>query len=324
MAEVGVGTIAAGVAKAHADHILISGHDTGGTGASPLTSIKHAGSAVGTRHRGDAPNAGAERPAQPRRAADRRWFATGRDVVVAALLGAEEFGFSTAPLIALGCIMMRKCHLNTCPVGIATQDPALRAKFAGKPEHVVNYLFHRRRGARELMAELGFRSIDEMIGRTDVLEARAAIGTGRPTASIWRRFSLRRRAHEGVATRTLHQKQDHGLDKALDNRIIELAQPALTTAQTSSSKLPIVNTNRTVGTMLSHELVKRHGEHGLPTTRFTSSSTVRRGQSFGAFLAPAHHAGTGGRRQRLRRQGPVGRHIVVYPPPSLRSLPKTT
>jgi len=312
VAEVGVGTIAAGVAKAHADHILISG-DTGGTGASPLTSIKHAGLpwelGIAETHQTLVLNDLRSRVILQTDGGLR----TGRDVVVAALLGAEEFGFSTAPLITLGCIMMRKCHLNTCPVGIATQDPVLRAKFAGKPEYVVNYLFQVAEEARQLMAELGFRTIDEMIGRTEALEARAAIdhwkADGLDLAPI---LAPAFRAHERVEVRCT-QKQDHGLEKALDNQIIELAQPALEDGTPVRFELPIVNTNRTVGTMLSHELVKRHGEHGLPDDTIHINLDGSAGQSLGAFLASGITLELEGDANDYVGKGLSGGKIIVYP-----------
>jgi glutamate synthase (NADPH/NADH) large chain len=313
VAEVGVGTIAAGVAKAHADHILISG-DTGGTGASPLTSIKHAGLpwelGIAETHQTLVLNDLRSRVVLQTDGGLR----TGRDVVVAALLGAEEFGFSTAPLIALGCIMMRKCHLNTCPVGIATQDPALRAKFAGKPDHVVNYLFLVAEDARKQMAELGFRSIDEMIGRTEVLETREAIDHWKADGlDLAPMLAPAFRAHEGVEVRCT-QKQDHSLEKALDNRIIELAQPALQDGTKLEFELPIINTNRTVGTMLSHELVKRHGEHGLSDDTIHVKFDGSAGQSFGAFLAPGITLELEGDANDYVGKGLSGGHIVVYPP----------
>jgi len=320
VAEVGVGTIAAGVAKAHADHILISG-DSGGTGASPLTSIKHAGLpwelGIAETHQTLVLNDLRSRVVLQTDGGLR----TGRDVVVAALLGAEEFGFSTAPLITLGCIMMRKCHLNTCPVGIATQDPALRAKFAGKPDHVVNYLFQVAEDTRELMAELGFRSINEMIGRTEVLEARQAIdhwkADGLDLSPI---LAPAFRSHDGVGV-YCSQKQDHGLDKALDNQIIELAQSALTNGTRTEFELPIVNTNRTVGTMFSHELVKKFGEHGLPDDtvhiRFNGSA----GQSSGAFLASGITLELEGDANDYVGKGLSGGKLIVYPPREATFVP---
>ena len=320
VAEVGVGTVAAGVAKAHADHILISG-DSGGTGASPLTSIKHAGLpwelGIAETHQTLVLNDLRSRVILQTDGGLR----TGRDVVIAALLGAEEFGFSTAPLIALGCIMMRKCHLNTCPVGIATQDPALRAKFAGKPEHVVNYLFQVAEDARALMAELGFRTIDEMIGRTDALQPRRAIehwkADGLDLTPI---LAPAFRPHDDVEVRCT-MAQDHGLEKALDNKIIELAQPALADGSKVRFELPIVNTNRTVGTMLSHELVKKHGEHGLADDTIHIDFSGSAGQSFGAFLASGITMELEGDANDYVGKGLSGGKLIVYPPKQCTFVP---
>ena len=252
-AEVGVGAVAAGVTKARADHLVIAG-DAGGTGASPLTSIKHAGLpwelGIAETHQTLVANNLRSRVVLQ---TDGQ-LKTGRDVAVACLLGAEEFGFATAPLIALGCIMMRKCHLNTCPVGIATQDPALRAKFTGQPEHVVNYLFLVARELRGIMAELGFRSLNEMVGRVDALDMEAAVthwkAKGIDLGAI---LTPAEEPPEFLGGYARHQ-QDHGLEKALDNRLIELAEPALSGAARVYHELPIRNTNRVVGAMLSHRI----------------------------------------------------------------------
>jgi glutamate synthase domain-containing protein 3 len=313
VAEVGVGTIAAGVAKAHADHILISGHD-GGTGASPLTSIKHAGLpwelGLAETHQTLVLNDLRSRVVLQTDGGLR----TGRDVVIAALLGAEEFGFSTAPLITLGCIMMRKCHLNTCPVGIATQDPMLRKKFDGKPDYVVNYLFMVAEETRQLMAELGFRTIDEMIGRTDALEARQAIdhwkADGLDLSPV---LAPAFRAHDGVDVRCT-QTQDHGLDKAIDNQLVELAGPALTSGDKVEIQMPIVNTNRTVGTILSHTLVKKWGENGLPDDTIHIRFEGSAGQSFGAFLAGGITLELEGDANDYVGKGLSGGRLIVYPP----------
>lgn len=313
VAEVGVGTVAAGVAKAHADHILISGHD-GGTGASPLTSIKHAGLpwelGLAETHQTLVLNDLRSRITLQTDGGLR----TGRDVVVAALLGAEEFGFSTAPLITLGCIMMRKCHLNTCPVGIATQDPLLRKKFSGKPEYIVNYLFLVAEEARQLMAELGFRTIDEMIGRTDALEVREAIdhwkAEGLDLAPI---LAPAFRAHDGVEVRCT-QSQDHGLDKAIDNKLVELAEPAIANGDKVEIRMPIVNTNRTVGTILSHTLVKKWGEDGLPDDTIHIRFAGSAGQSFGAFLASGVTLELEGDANDYVGKGLSGGRLIVYPP----------
>jgi glutamate synthase (NADPH/NADH) large chain len=314
VSEFGVGTIAAGVVKAHADHVLISG-DSGGTGASPLTSIKHAGLpwelGLAETHQTLVMNDLRSRTVLQTDGG----LKTGRDVVIAALLGAEEMGFSTAPLIALGCIMMRKCHLNTCPVGIATQDPALREKFAGQPEHVINYLFMVAEDARRIMAKLGFRRITDMIGRTDVLEPVKAIdhwkAAGLDLSPI---LEPAQKPHDRVDVYCTRE-QDHGLNLALDNRLIGLCKKSLTDSNKATRiELPIVNTNRTVGTMLSHAVVTRWGERGLrPGTihiRFTGSA----GQSFGAFLARGITLELEGDSNDYVGKGLSGGHIVIYPP----------
>lgn len=284
VAENGVGTIASGVTKAHADHIVIAGHD-GGTGASPITSIKHAGLpwelGVAETHQTLVMN---ELRSRVVIQTDGQ-MKTGRDVAIAALLGAEEYGFATAPLITLGCIMMRKCHLNTCPVGIATQDKELRKKFAGKPEHIVNYLFMVAEDMRKIMAELGFRTINEMIGRVDCLEASN-------DSEHWKQSGIdlsmlltpAEKPHEHVE---VHQtiKQDHGLDEALDNQLIELAQDALENGNKVDIELPVININRVVGTMLSNEVAKKYGNELLPDGTITIKLNGSAGQSLGAFLA---------------------------------------
>jgi glutamate synthase (NADPH) large chain len=313
VSEVGVGTIAAGVAKAHADHILISG-DSGGTGASPLTSIKHAGLpwelGIAETHQTLVMNNLRSRVVLQTDGGIR----TGRDVVIAALLGAEEMGFSTAPLIALGCIMMRKCHLNTCPVGIATQDPVLRKKFAGQPEHVVNYLFLVAEEARAIMAELGFKRIDDMIGRVDALEPRKAI-------AHWKADGLdltpvlvpAEKPHPDADVRCT-TAQDHGLDGALDKHLIELAQDAIHHGKKLALDLPILNINRTVGTTLSHEVVKVWGERGLPYDTIHIKFTGSAGQSFGAFLAKGITLELEGDSNDYVGKGLSGGRIIMYPP----------
>ena len=313
VSEVGVGTIAAGVAKAHADHILISG-DSGGTGASPLTSIKHAGLpwelGIAETHQTLVMNNLRSRVVLQTDGGIR----TGRDVVVAALLGAEEMGFSTAPLIALGCIMMRKCHLNTCPVGIATQDPVLRKKFAGQPEHVVNYLFFVAEEARRIMADLGFRGIDEMIGRVDVLEARKAIAHWKADGlDLTPILAPAAKPHPDIDVRCTKQ-QDHGLDRALDNHLIELAQSAIHHGKKLALDLPILNINRTVGTTLSHEVVKVWGERGLPYDTIHIKFTGSAGQSFGAFLAKGITLELEGDSNDYVGKGLSGGRIIMYPP----------
>ena len=321
VSEVGVGTIAAGVAKAHADHILISG-DTGGTGASPLTSIKHAGLpwelGIAETHQTLVLNDLRSRVVLQTDGG----LKTGRDVVIAALLGAEEFGFSTAPLISLGCIMMRKCHLNTCPVGIATQDPELRKKFAGKPEHVVNYLFMVAEEARQIMARLGFRTVNEMIGRVDVLETDRAIrhwkADGLDLAPI---LTPARPPHDGVDVYCT-RKQDHALEKALDNKLIELARPAIESGKRVEVELPIVNTNRTVGTILSHTIAKHRGEAGLPDDTIHFRFHGSAGQSFGAFLSRGVTLELEGDANDYVGKGLSGGRLIVYPPEQATFVPE--
>ena len=313
VSEVGVGTVAAGVAKAHADHILISGHD-GGTGASPLTSIKHAGLPW---------ELGIAETHQTLVLSDLRsrvilqtdgQLKTGRDVVVACMLGAEEFGFSTAPLITIGCIMMRKCHLNTCPVGIATQDPELRAKFEGTPEEVVNYLFLVAEETRRIMADLGVATIRELVGRTDLFQRELAVRNEKTEGldlSAVLQPAVRR--HEGVdVVQTI--EQDHALEYALDNELIKRARPALEHGSRVRIDLPIVNTQRTVGTMLSHELMKARGEHGLADDTIHISLTGSAGQSLGAFLAPGITIELEGDGNDYVGKGLSGGRLVLYPP----------
>ena len=313
VSEVGVGTIAAGVAKAHADHILISG-DTGGTGASPLTSIKHAGLpwelGIAETHQTLVLNDLRSRVVLQTDGG----LKTGRDVVIAALLGAEEMGFSTAPMISLGCIMMRKCHLNTCPVGIATQDPVLRKKFAGQPEHVMNYLFMVAEEAREIMAQLGFRRLVDMIGRTDVMDIRRA-------EKHWKADGLdlrpilapARKPHANTEVRCT-MSQDHGLQLALDNRLIEMSRAAIDRGEKVDLDLPIVNTNRTVGTMLSHTVMKKWGERGLPIDTIHIKFSGSAGQSLGAFLARGITLELEGDSNDYVGKGLSGGRIIVYPP----------
>src|SRR5438034_9587671 len=255
VAEVGVGTIAAGVAKAHADVVLISG-DSGGTGASPLTSIKHAGIpwelGLAETHQVLVLNNLRGRIIVQ---TDGK-LQTGRDVAIAALLGAEEFGFSTAPLVALGCIMMRKCHLNTCPVGIATQDPELRKKFHGQPEHAINFFFFIAEQLRQVMAQLGFRCMSEMIGRVDMLDMRAALDHWKARGLDYSSILYNPPVPERIGRRCT-VPQDHGLQNALDHTLIDLAREALDNQTPVEIKLPIHNVHRTVGTMLTGEVARR-------------------------------------------------------------------
>ena len=313
VSEVGVGVVASGVAKAHADHILISG-DTGGTGASPLTSIKHAGLpwelGIAEAHQTLVMNNLRSRVTLQTDGG----LKTGRDVVIAALLGAEEFGFATAPLITLGCIMMRKCHLNTCPVGIATQDPELRAKFAGKPEHVVNYLFMVAEDARGIMAELGFSSIDEMVGRTDCLKVDHAI-------NHWKSDGLdltpilkpaKGPTHDTQMHKTI--PQDHGLEKSLDVQVLlPRCRKSIENAEAIKIDLPIINTNRTVGTILSHNIAKKYGQAGLPSDTIEINFRGSAGQSFGAFLAHGVTFKLEGDANDYVGKGLSGGRIAIYP-----------
>ena len=284
VSEVGVGTVASGVTKAKADHIVIAG-ETGGTGASPLTSIKHAGLpwelGVAETHQTLVLNDLRSRVVIQTDGG----LKTGRDVVIAALLGAEEMGFATAPLITMGCIMMRKCHLNTCPVGIATQNKELRKKFNGSPDYVVNYLFMVAEEAREIMADLGFRSINEMVGRVDALEMQKAIdhwkADGIDLTSI---LTPADKPHPDVGTYCT-ESQDHGLEDVLDMKLLNLANPTLQNGESVNIDLPIINTDRTVGTILSNEVAKSQGGNLLPEDTIKIKFTGSAGQSLGAFLA---------------------------------------
>ncbi len=313
VAEMGVGTIAAGVTKAKADHIVIAGHD-GGTGASPLTSIKHAGLpwelGITETHQTLVLNNLRSRVVLQ---TDGQ-LKTGRDVAIAALLGAEEFGFATAPLVTLGCIMMRKCHLNTCPVGVATQDPELRKKFSGKPENVINYFFMLAEDLREIMAELGFRTINDMIGRSDVLEMDAAIDHWKASGiDLARLLTPASKANPDVGTyQTI--AQDHALELALDNEIIRQAQPALERGDKVRIELPVVNINRVIGTMLSHEIAKKWGPEGLPADTVHIKLNGSAGQSLGAFLAQGVTIEVEGDANDFVGKGLSGGRIIVYPP----------
>ena len=314
VSEVGVGTIASGVAKGYADHILISG-DGGGTGASPLTSIKHAGLpwelGIAETHQTLVMNDLRSRVVLQTDGG----LKTGRDVVIAAMLGAEEFGFATAPLITLGCIMMRKCHLNTCPVGIATQDPELRKKFNGKPEHVVNYLFMVAEEARQLMAELGFRTIDEMVGRVDCLDTSDAINHWKAEGLDLSKLltpAVKPRPDVGVYCT---QAQDHGLDQSLDIRkLLDLAKPAIEDGKPVRAELEIINTDRAVGTILSNEIAKKWGLDLLPDDTIHLKFNGSAGQSFGAFLAKGVTLELEGDGNDYIGKGLSGGRIVVYPP----------
>jgi glutamate synthase (NADPH/NADH) large chain len=313
VSEVGVGTVASGVAKAHADHILISG-DGGGTGASPLTSIKHAGLpwelGIAETHQTLVMNDLRSRVTLQTDGG----LKTGRDVVIAALLGAEEFGFSTAPLITLGCIMMRKCHLNTCPVGIATQDKELREKFMGDPEYVVNYLIMVAEEAREIMASVGFSTINEMIGRTDVLETNAAIQHWKSDGlDLTGLLTPAPKPHDNVEVyKTI--EQDHGLDKVIDRQLVEKAKDALENGNKVKFEMPIINTDRAVGTILSHTLVKKWGGHMLPDDTIHIKFNGSAGQSFGAFLSRGITMEIEGDANDYVGKGLSGGKVLVYPP----------
>ena len=313
VSEVGVGTIAAGVTKAKTDHLVISGHD-GGTGASPLTSIKHAGLpwelGIAETHQTLVMNNLRSRVVLQ---TDGQ-LKTGRDIAIAALLGAEEYGFATAPLITLGCIMMRKCHMNTCPVGIATQDPELRKKFKGKPEHVVNYLFMVAEELRKIMANLGLRTVNEMIGRVDLLDTRHAIkhwkASGLDLSSILEPAQILFNDTEVYCVKN----QDHGLEKALDNELIRLATPALETGEKVSIESKVINTNRVVGTMLSNEVAKRWKEDMLPEDTINIKLNGSAGQSLGAWLAKGITIEVEGDANDYVGKGLSGGKIIIYPP----------
>ncbi len=313
VSEVGVGTVAAGVSKARADHVTIAGFE-GGTGASPLTSLTHAGSPWeiglaetqqtlvlnGLRGRIAVQVDGGLR--------------TGRDVVVAALIGADEFGFSTAPLIAAGCVMMRKCHLNTCPVGIATQDPVLRQRFTGQPEQVINYFFFVAEEVRELMAKLGFRKFSDMIGRVDKLDMVRAIEHWKAQGVDLTRLLHQTPAKPGVAIYNC-ERQDHHLDRALDNELIALAQPALDEREPVRIDRPIRNVHRTVGAMLSGEVARRYGHAGLPQDTIWVTFRGNAGGSFGAFLARGVTLELYGDANDYVGKGLSGGRVIVRQPP---------
>ena len=323
VAEAGVGTIAAGVSKGHADVVLISG-DSGGTGASPESSIKHAGLPW---------ELGVAETQQVLVLNDLRGrivvqtdgqLKNGRDVAIACLLGAEEFGFATAPLITMGCIMLRKCHLNTCSVGIATQDPALRQKFAGKPEHLINYLFFVAEELRGIMADLGFRSVEEMVGRVDMLEARAAVDHWKAKGLDFTNLLHKPDVPQSVATHWCKEhSQDHELWKALDNQLIAHCQGAVDSRTPVRLELPIRNSNRTVGTMLSHTVASRYGEEGLPDSTIQIDFKGSAGQSFAAFLAKGITMRVKGDANDYFGKGLSGGRVVITPPDEARFVAET-
>jgi glutamate synthase (NADPH/NADH) large chain len=314
VAEVGVGTVAAGVAKAHADVVLISGHD-GGTGAAPLTSIKHAGAGweLGL----------AETQQTLLRNGLRSRIVvqvdgqlkTGRDVIIAALLGAEEFGFATAPLVVAGCVLMRVCHLDTCPVGIATQNPQLRSRFSGKPEFVVNFFEFLAQEVREYLARLGFRTLAEAVGQAELLDVAAAV-------EHWKASGLDLTPVLHVpelapgAARRCTTVQDHGLDLALDNMLIQLAEGALADGTAVTLELPVRNVNRTVGTMLGYEVTRRWGGDGLPDNTIDISLRGSAGQSLGAFLPRGITLRLAGDANDYLGKGLSGGRIIVAPDPA--------
>jgi glutamate synthase domain-containing protein 2/glutamate synthase domain-containing protein 3 len=312
VAEVGVGTVAAGVAKAHADVILISGYD-GGTGASPISSIRHAGIPweLGLSETQQVLVMNDLR-SRVRLQVDGK-LQTGRDVAIAALLGAEEFGFATTPLITMGCIMMRKCHLNTCPVGVATQDPELRKKFQGKPEHVINFCFYVAEDLRRIMAELGFRKMDEMIGRVDCLAQRPDVehwkARGIDLSAVF--YNPPMPSHVG---RRCTQAQDHGLENALDGKLMEQLSEAIVNRTPVELNLPIRNVHRTVGAMLSGEIARRHGAAGLPDDTIRLNFRGCAGQSFGAFLVKGVTLTLEGEANDYVGKGLSGGRLVIYPP----------
>lgn len=313
VSEVGVGTIAAGVAKAKADVILVSGYD-GGTGASPRSSIQHAGAPW---------ELGLAETNQTLLLNDLRsrvvvetdgQLKTGRDVAIACLLGAEEFGFATAPLVTLGCLMMRVCHKNTCPVGVATQNPELRKKFAGGADAVVNFMHYVAEEVRELMAQFGFRSIEEMVGRVDKLEMRNAIDHWKAKGLDYSKILFRPEVGEDVGT-YCQIKQDHLLEKSLDMReILKQAQPAIKAGTPVEINLPIVNTDRVVGTITGAEISRNHGAEGLPEDTVQVNLTGSAGQSLGAFCPKGMTFTVTGDTNDYLGKGLSGGKIVVRPP----------
>jgi glutamate synthase (ferredoxin) len=313
VSEIGVGTIAAGVAKGHADVVLISGHD-GGTGASPQTSIKHAGLpwelGLAETHQTLLLNNLRSRIAVE---TDGQ-LKTGRDVVIAAMLGAEEFGFATTALVTLGCIMMRVCHLDTCPVGVATQNPELRKKFEGDPAHVVNFMRFIATEMREYMAALGFRTLSEMVGRSDRIEMKKAVEHLKAQGLDYAAILFRPKVKKDVGT-YCQIPQNHGLENALDNQVLlDLAEPALERREKVKATLPIRNTNRVVGTILGSELTRRFGPEGLPedTVHFHFEGSA--GQSFGAFVPKGMTLELEGDANDYFGKGLSGGKVVLYPP----------
>ncbi len=316
VSEVGVGTVAAGVAKARADHITISGYD-GGTGASPLTSLKHAGSpwemGLAETHQTLVLNGLRSRVALQVDGG----FKTGRDVVIGAMLGADEFGFSTAPLIATGCVMMRKCHLNTCPVGVATQDPVLRKRFKGQPEHVINYFFFVAEEVRQIMAELGYRNFAEMIGESQMLAKSEMIDHWKARGLDFSKIFFKPEAARDEARWT--RLQDHPIDDVLDQKLIKAASSAIQSGQPVKLEMPISNVDRSAGAMLSGAVAKVHGHTGLPDDTIAVALKGTAGQSFGAFLAQGISFDLEGAGNDYVGKGLSGGRIVVRPPANSRT-----
>jgi glutamate synthase (NADPH) large chain len=320
VSEVGVGTVAAGVSKARADHVTISGFE-GGTGASPLTSLKHAGSpweiGLAETHQTLVANRLRGRIAVQVDGGIR----TGRDVVIGAMLGADEFGFSTAPLIAAGCIMMRKCHLNTCPVGVATQDPVLRKRFTGQPEHVINYFFFVAEEVRELMAELGYRTFDELIGQIQMLDRRKLVEHWKAKGLDFSRLFTKPQAAKGTAIFKC-EPQDHKIDDILDRKLIAQSKPALDGGEAVRFETAIRNTDRTAGAMLSGEIARRHGHVGLADGTIHVRLAGTAGQSFGAWLARGVTFELEGDANDYVGKGLSGGRIVIRPPANSGIVPE--
>jgi glutamate synthase (NADPH) large chain len=320
VSEVGVGTVAAGVSKARSDHVTIAGYE-GGTGAAPLTSVKHAGSpweiGLAETHQTLVANRLRGRIAVQVDGGIR----TGRDVVVGALLGADEFGFATAPLIAAGCIMMRKCHLNTCPVGIATQDPVLRKRFTGQPEHIINYFFFVAEEVRELMAELGYRTVNEMIGQMQMFDQQKLIAHGKASGLDFSKLFVKPDVPKDVATYN-RERQDHKIHDILDRKLIAQSKAAIERGAPVQLSFPIRNVNRTVGAMLSGEIAKRYGHDGLPADTIVARFTGTAGQSFGAFLARGVTFELDGDANDYVGKSLSGGRIVVRPPAQSGIVPE--
>ncbi|HMV21318.1 MAG TPA: glutamate synthase-related protein [Rhodocyclaceae bacterium] len=319
VSEVGVGTVAAGVSKAKADHVVIAGFD-GGTGASPQSSIKHAGTPWELGLAETQQTLVLNRLRSRIRVQVDGQMKTGRDVVIGALLGADEFGFATAPLVVEGCIMMRKCHLNTCPVGVATQDPVLRRRFTGQPEHVVNYFFFVAEEVREIMAQLGIRTFNELIGRSDLLDMRAGVEHWKAKGLDFSKVFYQPPVPASEPRRQV-EEQDHGLAKALDHALIEQARPALEKGQKVQIEARIINVNRTCGTMLSGEVARRYGHAGLPDDTIHIRLTGTAGQSFGTFLAKGVTLELIGEGNDYVGKGLSGGRIIIKPSADFRGNP---